>query len=157
MVARCFFGNVSCLTSSARTGKYPVEVELDFFGVLIMDDVIRFDAITLASRDRADEFETFVKGTLFPVMMSAYGGHLTRKTLASLVGQVLLKEGAGERGYAWVSAWSGPLEAVKDKNFRGVFMGENEDAEAALCKLDEFGHRERPRLYQHLAGTLSLS
>jgi hypothetical protein len=97
LVARCFFGNVSCLTSSARTGKYPVEVELDFFGVLIMDDVIRFDAITLASRDRADEFETFVKGTLFPVMMSAYGGHLTRKTLASLVGQVLLKEGAGEK------------------------------------------------------------
>ena len=136
---------------------YHVKAETRLLGVLIMNEIIRFDGITIASPARADEFETFVKGTLFPVMMSAYGGHLTRKTIASLANQVLLKGGADGRGYMWVSAWSGPLDAVKDKNFRGVFMGENEDAAAALQKLEEFGHREGPRLYQHLAGTLNLS
>ncbi len=122
-----------------------------------MDDVIRFDRIALASRGRSDEFETFVRDTLFPVMMSAYGGHLTRKTIASLVGQILLKEGASGSEYVWVSAWSGPLEAVMEKNFSGVFMGENEDAAAALRKLEEFGRREKPRVHQHLAGSLNLS
>jgi hypothetical protein len=70
-------------------------------------------------------------------MKSAYG-HLTRKTIAALEEQTLLREGSGGSRYVWISTWSGPLEAVADRDFRGVFMGENADVEAALGKLESF-------------------
>src|SRR5262249_37223956 len=120
-----------------------------------MSAIIRFDRISLYSSDRSDQFDSFVRERLFPTMTSAYS-HLTRKTIASLGDQALLREGPDGAGYVWTSVWSGPLNAVKDKDFEGVFMGEKEDVEAVLRELERFGCREEPQVYQCLAGSLNL-
>jgi hypothetical protein len=115
----------------------------------MMGDTVRFDTVTLASNNLSDQFAAFVQDTLFPVMKAAYG-HLTRKTIAALEEQALLREGSEGIQYVWISSWSGPLEAVSDRDFRKVFMGENEDVKAALGTLESFGRREEPRVYQKL-------
>jgi len=124
-----------------------------------MSAIIRFDRISLYSSDRSDQFESFVRERLFPTMTSAYR-QLTRKTIASLGDQALLREGpdgAGDgAGYVWTSAWLGLPNAVKDKDFEGVFMGEKEDVKAVLRELEGFGRREEPQVYQCLAGSLNL-
>ena len=43
--------------------------------------------------------------------------------------------------------WSGPVEAVQDPLFTGVFMGERDDTLAMLRKLASFGERMSPRIY----------
>jgi hypothetical protein len=60
----------------------------DFLGVLIMNEIIRFDGITIASPVRADEFETFVKGTLRQRMIqdAQLGKHGGLSPIEMLVG-----------------------------------------------------------------------
>jgi len=74
-----------------------------------MDTWLRNDAIELKPEiDRAD-FERFMLKELFPVFKHSFG-NLTRKTIAVLEEQHLLKEQQNQGKYIWVARWSGPLE-----------------------------------------------
>jgi len=112
--------------------------------------MLRHDHIKLIPEANAEEFEKFVVGELFHAFMEAFGGPLTRKTVASLSNQVLLKDQRRERGYVLATTWSGPLEAIADRSFNRVSMAEHEGATAALQKLDSFGTRGDPNVYEQV-------
>jgi hypothetical protein len=112
--------------------------------------VLRHDQIQLIPAASAQEFEKFVVGKLFPVFKQAFGGPPTRKTVASLGDQILLKDQLQEGAYVLATTWSGPLEAIADPSFGRVTMEEHEDAIAALQKLDSFGTRGHPRVYEEV-------
>jgi len=106
--------------------------------------MLRHDRINLIPEANAQEFESFVVGELFPGFKHAFGGPVTRKTVASLGDQVLLKDQLHERAYVLATTWSGPVEAIADRSFSGVTMAEHEGATATLQKVDSFGTRSHP-------------
>jgi hypothetical protein len=75
---------------------------------------------------------------------------VTGKTVASLGDQVLLKDQLHERGYVLATTWSGTLEAIADRSFSGVTIAEHDGATAALQKLDSFGTRSHPTVYEEV-------
>jgi len=110
--------------------------------------MLRHDRINLIPEANAQEFEKFVVGERFPTFKQAFGGPVTRKAIASLGDQVLLKDQLHERAYVLAATWGGPVEAIADRSPSGVTMAEHEGATAALQKVDSFGTRSHPTVYE---------
>src|SRR6266571_3147939 len=116
-----------------------------------MASLLRFDAVKLNTTARPDGFEAFVTNELFPAFKAAFGGALTRKTIASLNGLVLLTNRSGADTYTLVSAWEGRSEDVADRNFESATMAVHGEATAALRKRDTFGRRGDPQVSETAA------
>ena len=122
-----------------------------------MATILRLDAIELHATEQLGAFEDFVRNELVPTFRAAYGGPPTRKSIAGLEGLALLTNGSAGGGYILVSTWGGRLDDVADKDFNRATMETHDDARAALRKLDGFGRRGKPQVYELVVGSLTVS
>ena len=122
-----------------------------------MSNFLRLDAVKLNATASPDEFEAFVTKELFPAFKAAFAGPSTRKTLAHLDGLVLLANRSDADNYTIMSAWSGRLEDVAGKDFARITMAAHDEAVAALLKLETFGARGDPQLYEPASGSVEFS
>jgi hypothetical protein len=110
-------------------------------------ELLRHDAIQLYPGVKEEDFEEFMIKDLMPLFKRAYGGPATRKSVALLSRQSLLKEQRCEGVYVWAMAWEGRVEDVQDPLFTRVSMEAHEDTLTMLQKLASFGERMSPHIY----------
>jgi hypothetical protein len=124
----------------------------------MMGNLLRLDTVNLAPSASPNEFEAFVGDELFPAFKAAFSGPPSRKTIASLDGLVLVKRCSQDtRTYTLASAWEGRLEDVADRDFDRATMTPHDEATAALRKLENFGRRDEPQIYEMVVGSVTFS
>ena len=114
-----------------------------------MTRVFRHDAITLHQEVSEEPFERFMREELAPYFNKAYA-RSTRKTLALLIEQFLLKDTEDRLNYLWVTVWeAGDFPEAVGGFFAGARMesDELEETVAMLKRLETFGKRSPEKLF----------
>lgn len=117
-----------------------------------MPRVFRHDAVTLHSKVREEDFDSFMKEELVPYFSERYKGP-TRASIADLKSQSLLKDTRERRKYLWVTVWDGSSESVRGSSFENTRMIRFEETEAMLKKLESFGKRSPEITFSELVST----